>query len=66
MTIQQRYHMTTKDGSSFVEMPNSKVGYRFMQELRKSRREVFGGQRIKEVLQLSPSQVPIGEIVKYT
>ena len=61
---QQRYHMDTHDGR-FVQTTHTTIGLRFLQALRKGRPELFRRKRIKAVLQMRPSEVPIGELVEY-
>jgi hypothetical protein len=58
--------MKTRDGNQFVEMPFSVMGKQFLEGLRKNQPELFGHQRIKDVIQAHPSKIKIGMIHQYT
>jgi hypothetical protein len=60
---ESRFHMTTIDGTGFVEMPDTAIGLAFLVGLRKGRKDLFGHQRIKSVLQMHPSLIPVGQFV---
>jgi hypothetical protein len=64
--MEQRYHMRTIDGTSFIEHKLSVMGKQMMEGLRRGRPDLFRGQRIKEVLQAHPEQVKCGVLHNYT
>jgi hypothetical protein len=58
-----RWHLDNCIGTKFVEMPNTSLGRSFLIGLRKGRPDLFKNQRIKSVLQMEPSLIPIGTVV---
>ena len=53
---------TIDNGRHFCQMPDSVIGKQFLQDLRKSRSDLFAYQRITSILQMRPSQIDIGTI----
>ena len=58
-----RLHMNTTDGNQCVEMPDTVMGMNFLVGLRKGRSDLFRRQRIKSVIQMQPSNIPVGVLV---
>lgn len=59
---EQRWHMDSREGLLFVQMPFTEMGKQFLIGLRKGRDDLFAHQRIKSVLQMDPD-IPVGTIV---
>lgn len=55
--------MLSKDKQGFIEMPENEAALRELKVIRRTDSR-FAHARIKAILQLSPSQVPMGEYVK--
>ena len=64
--MESRYHMRTIDGQRFIEQKQTTLGRQFLEGLRKSRPDLFRGQRIKEVIQAYPSKITVGILHDYT
>jgi hypothetical protein len=58
-----RLHMETSDGAQAVEMPDTPMGRGFLVGLRIGRPDMFRHQRIKSVIQMQPSNIPVGVLV---
>ena len=64
--MEKRWHMRTKDGYSFMEMPHTDRCKQIMKDMRYNNPERWKYQRIQEVIQAYPSKVKVGQIHKYT
>ena len=62
--MERRYHMG--NGTQFIEVPETAIGFSFLKKLRKHRPDLFKGRRIRAVLQVYPDKVNTGEIHDYT
>ena len=61
--MKSRFYMRSKDGRYFINAEYSKEGKMSLMEIRKRYPRLFKHQRIKEILQAVPKEVPLNHLI---